>query len=304
MKDGFDLVVLKVEGLLGQPQLKLSAKATKEKSFVIGGYYKSVQTKIFREVLGTLGNLIAIEQKGEFADAWDLVIDPNSAPLKPGYSGSPVVDRESGSVIGVVTQCDENTGRHGLAISIRAVRKLWKDVPNLLVEEDIPEKSKKELEGIARTRSKIRKLDEQLKPYVSQSSKEASDWLSSVQNSLARRATDVALERCPNLNQIAKNNTRLAQVLYWEIEKYIENICNSLLTKRLELLEQPPISPFTTEEGELFTLEERILFRDEEGKFYTQVFKYIKAQISKRFSEDIKIEISNYIKILRDNLPK
>ena len=100
-----------------------------------------------------------------------------------------------------------------------------------------------------------------------------------------------------------RSNGSLEIRIYWEFEKYLENIYNSLLTKNRELLDQPPISPFPQKEGNLFTSEERETFKLEESYFYTSALDNLKKAIPKRYSEAIKLEMIDYIDNLRENLP-
>jgi hypothetical protein len=57
--------------------------------------------------------------------------------LQPGYSGSPVIDRENGCVLGVVTH-QIGKGEKGLAISIQALVKIWQDMPASLITPPSP----------------------------------------------------------------------------------------------------------------------------------------------------------------------
>lgn len=159
------------------------------------------------------------------------------------------------------------------------------------------------LKDVKQKQARLSQVDQQLEPYISPTLKEVLDWLATGQSQLAKRIVSNALEHCPNLKQIVKGNNRLEKRIHWEVEKYIVNIHNSLLTKRRELLDQPPIAPFTAREGSLFTSNERELFKAEEVIFYTLVIQNLKAAIPKRFSEKIKSDIIDYIDNLGDNLP-
>lgn len=151
----------------------------------------------------------------------------------------------------------------------------------------------------------LRRVDRELEPYLSEPLKQVVDWLENSKIDLAKRIVREALEKCPNLKQKVKCNSLLENRINWEAGKYIEIIHNSLMTKDVGLLYQPPISPFTTQECNLFSPEERESFKAEEGKFYTSLLYALKEAIPiRRFSDEIKLEMKEFIDILRDNLPK
>ena len=153
-------------------------------------------------------------------------------------------------------------------------------------------------------KSKIYQIDEKLDIYFSSSLKELLNWLSNTQGDLSRRIVSDALEKCPKLRQFVKSNIGLEERIYWEFEKYVENIQNSLMTESRDLLDQAPILPFTKKEGILFTPEERDIFRAEEGLFYTLALQNFKDSIPKRHPEDVRLLMLDYIDNLKDNLPK
>jgi Trypsin-like peptidase domain len=126
---GYDLAVLEVEGGLTQlPALKLSAVGEEGREFNIYGYFKSAGVPRLEYLKGTLGSAGRIEDD---APSWNLEISEDSKhKLKPGYSGSPVIDKSSGYVLGVVSQGEESDG---LAISIEALKKVWKEMPDNLI---------------------------------------------------------------------------------------------------------------------------------------------------------------------------
>lgn len=160
------------------------------------------------------------------------------------------------------------------------------------------------LKDIEQKQHKLSEVDQHLESNLSSSLKEVLSWLSNRQGSLAQRIVSDALEDCPNLKRVMRSNGSLESRIYWEFEKYLETIHNSLLTKDRELLDQPPISPFLKKEGNLFTSEERETFKLEESYFYTSALDNLKKIIPKRYSEDIKLEMIDYIDNLRENLPR
>lgn len=126
--EGLDLAVLKVEGLWNLPVLKLQASGDKGSVVKTIGFQLYDHAHLIRPLKGQLGNVVGLQpqQAQSPIQAWDLqIVDDH--PLKPGYSGSPVVDPERGCVIGVVSH-REGKGEYGLAISIRALDRIWRVV--------------------------------------------------------------------------------------------------------------------------------------------------------------------------------
>ena len=126
-EEGIDLAVLKVEGL-SKPSLAMEARGENGSTFVTAGFQKFDKDRLIRPLRGTLGDQVGLKSRksGMTNQAWDLhIIDSHT--LQPGYSGSPVVDEESGAVLAVISY-RQGEGRQGLAISIDALEKIWKPV--------------------------------------------------------------------------------------------------------------------------------------------------------------------------------
>jgi hypothetical protein len=140
--NGFDLAVLIVEGLLNKPLLNLCPIGEEEKPFIISGFYEFARQipPALRDIRGQLGKQIRLASNDgcDRIDAWDLRVEGKHY-LQPGYSGSPVIDRSTGCVLGVVSY-RIGKGEEGLAISIEALKQIWKDIPNnLIMNVQIPE---------------------------------------------------------------------------------------------------------------------------------------------------------------------
>jgi S1-C subfamily serine protease len=139
---GFDLAVLQVEGLWDKPQLKLCASGKAEKPLIIAGFYQfdPKTPPALRTIRGSLGDQIQSSSKdsSDRANAWDLKIEGDYY-LQPGYSGSPVIDKENDGVMGVVTH-QIGKGEKGLAISIEALVKIWQEMPAGLITSFLPAK--------------------------------------------------------------------------------------------------------------------------------------------------------------------
>lgn len=124
---GCDLAVLAVEtALTTKIPLKLGLVGEKGIEFIASGFYTDdTKTHKLASVSGKLGETQLIANEGDRTLAWDLEISHDSKyDLQPGYSGSPVIDKISGYVLGVITQSIPE--RKGLAISIDALEKIWK----------------------------------------------------------------------------------------------------------------------------------------------------------------------------------
>lgn len=137
---GFDLAVLRVEGLWDKPRLSLCLSGEAEKPLIIAGFYQfdPKTPPALRTIRGSLGEQIRLSSRdgSDRVKAWDLKIE-GEYYLQPGYSGSPVIDRENGCVLGVVTH-QIGKGEKGLAISIQALVKIWQEMPVDLITPSLP----------------------------------------------------------------------------------------------------------------------------------------------------------------------
>ncbi|MGB3513241.1 MAG: GUN4 domain-containing protein [Microcoleaceae cyanobacterium] len=137
-KNGFDLAVLRVRGLLDIPQWKLRILAkAKGIRIKILGYYLFGESKTLssEEIKGEVGekNFVtqSIEGSIEQVIAWKLKI--TKGLLQKGYSGAPVVDSRENCVLGVATDM-EGKGESGRAISVEALKEIWPEVPPELLD--------------------------------------------------------------------------------------------------------------------------------------------------------------------------
>ena len=162
--DGCDVAVLTVEDKLTKlPPLKLGAVGAKGREFVTAGFHNNIiRVRQLAGIWGELGGMQIIAREGDRTRAWNLEIsDDSEHELKAGYSGSPVVDKTTGCVLGVIAQL---TGQgKGLAISIEALGKVWQ--MNGLVITKIPlpgepkeSKMKNDMEETEKEIERIQKL--------------------------------------------------------------------------------------------------------------------------------------------------
>lgn len=132
-EDGFDLAVLRVEQPLEQyKKFNLSVSGKPGNSFITAGFYRLDKQILVQELGGVLDEAIGVvSPKLGNAPAWHVKIQEEEYFLQLGYSGSPVVDKTSEKVLGVINIRKEK-GKKGLAISIEAVKKIWTDMPSSL----------------------------------------------------------------------------------------------------------------------------------------------------------------------------
>ena len=120
-----DLAVLSVKALQDRPVLPLGTYGQTGSNFRTVGFQQEDKLIITPILEGVLGDLVGVEVNdfSEYIDAWFLEIT-NDKLLKRGNSGSPVVDKESGKVIAVVSHLQDE-GKEGFALSIKALTKIW-----------------------------------------------------------------------------------------------------------------------------------------------------------------------------------
>ncbi len=126
------MAVLRVEESLDIPLLKLCISGEIGRPFSTAGFYsfgKSVLVQKLKGVLDRQTVSLSRNLKNRSA-AWFIEIKDDQ--LERGYSGAPVVD-ENGKVLGVIST-RLGKGERGLAISIEALKKIWNDMPDGLIE--------------------------------------------------------------------------------------------------------------------------------------------------------------------------
>ncbi|NER04368.1 MAG: hypothetical protein F6K17_18020 [Okeania sp. SIO3C4] len=163
---GFDLAVLRVENLNNIPPLQLiNLSQGENRKFQIAGHYLyGEEKKRSLQILdGVLGKTSFLTQNNQKVIAWKLLINQGDR-LHEGYSGAPVVDLETGHVLGIATNMEKD-GAEGLAISIEALKYIWPKMP-LAISQQL-----------------------QTKPYTSTNSKE---------NDIPLQRQDEAVESTPN----------------------------------------------------------------------------------------------------------
>ena len=139
---GFDLAILKVNKNFSLPSLNLMilyGEEEKKLEVKIPGFYLWSQNNALRRQ--TIKGEMIVEVDGERAfqliedmpeDVAVEKLEIKKGRLRSGYSGSPVIDINTGLVLGLVThKVDvDGEGRFGRAISIEALEKIWSEIPN------------------------------------------------------------------------------------------------------------------------------------------------------------------------------
>ncbi|NER08468.1 MAG: trypsin-like peptidase domain-containing protein [Okeania sp. SIO3C4] len=126
---GFDLAVLRVENLNVPLFQLISLSEAKNRKFRTAGHHLYGEEKkiLLETVNGTLGKKRFVRQNNERVAVWNLLVDEGDR-LPRGYSGAPVVDWETGHVLGIATNMEKD-GAEGLAISVEALKKIWPQMP-------------------------------------------------------------------------------------------------------------------------------------------------------------------------------
>ena len=131
--------------------LKLGIAEKKECSIIIyGNYLFDTVNTVFRvmPVKGTLSmeGWFNVKCKTDKITTWNLKIDDMHC-LQRGYSGSPVIENDTGVVIGIVSHMiKDNTG---VAISVESLNNIWKEIPkNLLKRLSTDNISSKKLDTV------------------------------------------------------------------------------------------------------------------------------------------------------------
>jgi S1-C subfamily serine protease len=136
--DGFDLAVLRVNGLTRAPPLPLSLNGQHGREFTILGFRSFDRHFLLDQVIGTLGSKVFLEsmtgQANERIEAWELKVGGEGSLIQ-GFSGSPVVDNLTGKVVGIVNYRDKQRHR-GVAISAKSIGTVW---PNLFMNPTVQE---------------------------------------------------------------------------------------------------------------------------------------------------------------------
>lgn len=122
--DSLDLAVLRVDGLWDKTPLEIEVGGEKGSQFEAVGFRPFDRERLVRTIHGTLGEQVGLQYRktGERVPVWDLHIDLQDT-IERGYSGSPVINPETGRVLGVISH--REGAKKGLAICISSLSKIW-----------------------------------------------------------------------------------------------------------------------------------------------------------------------------------
>jgi WD40 repeat protein/SAM-dependent methyltransferase len=131
-----DLAIIRVDMRLDREPLLLQAAGTKGMSVTTAGFQHVLgQEYAIRELSGVLEQQVGLESRDRSTrlEAWEVKIR-DDATLQPGQSGSPIIDNQNGSAVGIL-RIKQGQGDRGLAISAQVVHELWPNLPSLFLNE-------------------------------------------------------------------------------------------------------------------------------------------------------------------------
>lgn len=125
---GFDIAILRVEENLNTNLLELRPIAKTGSEFAIVAHTQHGGLHSIQKLEGILDEQVTLvsDNLNARTSGWHLWIK-GDRQLEPGCSGAPVID-EQGKVLGVVTHLSSK-GSRGLAVSMIALRSIWRDMP-------------------------------------------------------------------------------------------------------------------------------------------------------------------------------
>ncbi len=160
--DDVDVVVLRVAGLVDKPLLLPHANCKRGVTFDFAGYYhlddNPKKKLVFRRLRGILSDAIqAGMTSSTLTIVWEMEITSNDE-LRPGNSGSPVVD-EHNHVIGIVNTRLNSNKKRGWVTPIETLEKIWPEMFPSLFKQRIDDSFNTE---------RVRLVDIHLKNIVAQ----------------------------------------------------------------------------------------------------------------------------------------
>lgn len=289
LKNRFDLALLKVEGLFKKRPLQLSKPRNRNLRFQTLGHFQDGKTDqlYMKEVFGKLHvdtiNLVAHDKH-----AWVLNLQlDDQFLLEPGYSGSPVFIPNTREVVGVIEK-REGKGNTGQAIAIDAATSLFRKVPELrpmLYSQSLGHSSTNQL-----SKRVMNAIEHPLRWMAGTQVRAILDWfLDQGLTELAVQASEYAKNNSQDLSielqrYSEERRTQVIADFQWDIEKYLERIYASLLTRNDDLLKINRIRPTLSSTA------------------YEVAFTYINNAIPEHISEKVKSKTETYISVLIDNL--
>ena len=132
-KGAQDVAVIRIEGIIPAEPLPLGAPVSSNSHCISIGYQNFGTLHLIRPLEIRLGHSIAIEQTKNYArvSGWDVII-LDDYKLQNGYSGSPIISKDTNRVIGILSH-RIGTGEKGIGISLEVVKEVWADIPAELI---------------------------------------------------------------------------------------------------------------------------------------------------------------------------
>lgn len=130
-----DLAIARVDVPLHREPVILQASGVRGTAIRTAGFQHVVGREyVIRQISGELGRQVGLESRSRNArvDAWDITVDDFA--LRPGQSGSPIIDERSGAVVGIL-RIGHGEGERGLAVSVKAVHELWPNLSSLFLAQ-------------------------------------------------------------------------------------------------------------------------------------------------------------------------
>jgi Trypsin-like peptidase domain len=127
--DGLDLAVIETDEILGKPIVTLGICGSTGSPFFTAGFRAFGRHFSISPLYGRITTPVSLESNNysERIKAWSVAIERDER-LHDGYSGSPVIDEETGFCLGVISY-KQGDGQAGLAISIDELEKIWQEMP-------------------------------------------------------------------------------------------------------------------------------------------------------------------------------
>jgi hypothetical protein len=127
--DGLDLAVIETDEILGKPVVTLGICGSTGSPFFTAGFRAFGRHFSISPLYGRITTPVSLESNNysERIKAWSVAIERDER-LHDGYSGSPVIDEETGFCLGVISY-KQGDGQAGLAISIDELEKIWQEMP-------------------------------------------------------------------------------------------------------------------------------------------------------------------------------
>ena len=116
-----DIAIVRTSGDTQEESLHVNEQGKYGDTIKIIGYKKFRKGNLKREIIGTLGKLIGFEGnsigKGKVSTKGRDIRINDEYNIEKGYSGSPIIEMKSGTVIGILTHRLEDKTK-GIAISV------------------------------------------------------------------------------------------------------------------------------------------------------------------------------------------